>query len=221
MRAFALFLVLGCGNETALRVDVDAPRAPRASSCEDASTERQALTFEAREGCSFSEDGNLERRNEHIQARADEARFVSLPPPDTLCGLSLVSKDGPVSFDDHLAILIDDIVVVSGGSGLALDEHPERDGLPRFDWEDIAGRPFSDRYADYRCLGEGRCEVPRTEEVGTLDVRIDPETMASIATSLDWVDGLDVRIVTFGDDDWADCAHTDLTLDVVVETIAR
>lgn len=216
-------LVFGCVNETGL-VDAADPLLlpgdtglPR--TCDDHRTEVVTLDFPARGGCRFGQDGNLDRRNEHLQAYADQSRFVALPEGSQICTLTLASGGERASFDDHLAIVVGDVVIVSGGSGGALDEHPVRDGLPRFDWAAIRGRPFADRYTDYECLGGGRCQVPRTEERGPLDVRIDPDTMADIARSLGVVDGLDIGIVTFGDDDQGDCAHTGLALDVTVQYV--
>ncbi len=198
--------------------DTGVPPEPPVS-CLEAISDTVSLTFEPRSGCAFSADGNLERRNEFLQARADQARFVSLPDASQVCEIAMASGGARATFDDHLVVLVEDVVLVSGGSGGSLDGYPFRDRLPRFDWEAIRGRPFADRYTDYECLGGGRCVVPRTEELGSVDVQVDPDTMADIVEALDLTRGFDVRMVTFGDDDNGDCAHTGLSLDVTVRYV--
>lgn len=209
----SIFLI-GCSNETTLRARLDAVVVP--VDCDDALVANVPLTFAPRAGCAFSEDGNLEPRNEFIQARTDEARSISLTEAETVCGVTLASDGEAVSFDDHLSILVDDVVVVGGGSGIPLDEHPFVNGLPRFDWEVLRGRPFGPRFGEYECLGDGQCRVPNTEEVGPLDIDIDARVMGAIAEDLDLSAGFDVRILTFGDDDGGDCAHSALGLELEV-----
>ena len=229
MRFFLIAAALvGCTYEGQLRSRVEPPIAPTDDdatdpssprSCRDGVTDVVTLSFAAREGCAFSTDGNLEPRNEFLQARSDEARFVPLPTGALLCDLSLRSIDDAVSFDDHFALLVNDVVLVSGGSGGALSAHGQVSGLPRFDWETLRGRPFADRYTPYECLGGGTCVVPRTEEFGPLDVEVDPDTMEAIVEALGLTDGFDVHILTFGDDDWGDCANTEVELEAVVRYV--
>jgi len=232
MRLLLSVCLVGCGNEALLRsradtqvVPPDDPTSPSTTptreprSCSDAVEEVIEVVFPARSDCAFAQGPNLERRNEFLQAYAEDAEFVALPDGSRLCGLTLASQGERTSFDDHLAIAVDDVVVVSGGSGGALDDYPIVAGLPRFDWPAIRGRPFADRYTPYECLGEGSCVVPRTEEYGPLDVQIDPATMASLVDALSIHDGFDVRILVFGDDDPDDCAHRELALDLQVRYV--
>ena len=191
---------------------------PTVADCQAAAETRSfTLGFQPRRGCVFSSEGNLPPRNEFVQARADEVRFVQLPQIRTLCDLTLRAREGPpIFFDDHVAIVVEDVVLVSGGSGLALNEYETVDGLPRFDWSAVRGEPFRPRNSAYACLGGGRCDVPRTERFGDLNVEVGSETMIAIANSLSLNGGFNVRFLTFGDNDASDCAHSELTLDVDV-----
>jgi hypothetical protein len=193
------------------------PPPPPEPTCEDALTETFELVFAARSGCAFSSAGNLEPREGFLQARRDEARPILLPPIRTLCDLALRSREGPpIAFDDEVVVLVEDVVLVAGGSGLALDEYPTVDGLPRFDWAAVRGASFRPRDAPYRCLGGGPCAIPRTEELGELSFAIDAATMGAIAEALDLLGSFRVRFVTFGDNDPSDCAHGDLRFDLEV-----
>jgi len=224
--------LVGCGSELMFGRQAETPELPTTSTTaatststtpndpldcdDDAVLEVTELLFAARANCDFSNDGNLDPRNEHLQARAEESHFVELPQGATLCALALESQGDRAAFDDHVAVLVEDVLVVSGGSGGTLDDYPLVDGLPRFDWTTVRGRPFADRYTPYGCLGGGRCIVPRTEESGPFDVQIEPETMAELVGALALDAGFDVRLLVFGDDDWGDCAHSDLALDLSV-----
>lgn len=212
----AAALAVGCGQENGLRAQLDPPGAEPSEHCEAPQRHTQQLTFPARSGCAFSIGGNLEPRNEFVQARAEEAHAVQLPRGATVCGWSLSSAEDDLTFDDHLALLVDDIVLVTGGSGLAFEEYPEAEGLPRFDWAQIRGRPFSGRYDPYTCLGDSVCGVPETERTGPLELVFDDATMSEIAGALQDPADFDLTLVTFGDDDGGDCAHSALTADLEV-----
>ncbi|MEL6186713.1 MAG: hypothetical protein AAFU79_18995 [Myxococcota bacterium] len=230
----AAFLSAGCEDDLLLRDASEAaePEAPSDSSpppripidvpvserCElDALTETFEVYFPARAGCAFSTDRNLPPRNEHIQARAVDVASIELPSVSALCDLALRSRQGPpIAFDDDVAILLETVVLVAGGSGLALDEYPKLGGFPRFGWEDVRGQPFRPRNSPYVCLGGGRCVVPSTEQLGQLAVSIESETLISLAESFDLERGINVSFVTFGDNDPSDCAHGDLRMDLEV-----
>ncbi|MEM6928633.1 MAG: hypothetical protein AAF602_16975 [Myxococcota bacterium] len=219
-----LAVLVGCSNEIGLRSRAPTPPFPETSDgvplrCLDAAIESVPIDFSARDDCDFGRRGNLDPRNGFVQARAVAEQAVELPPGALLCSASLESDGAPVTFDDHLALLLDDVVLVSGGSGGAIDDYPVVDGLPRFDWTEVRGRPFAERYTPYECLGGARCVVPRTEETGPLDVEIPAPTMVDLVDALAIEGNFDIRIVVFGDDDVGDCAFSDLTLDLVMRYV--
>lgn len=167
VRVIALLAVMGCSNEIGLRSRAPTPSVPETSDgvplrCLDAAIESVPIDFPARDDCDFGQRGNLDPRNGFVQARAVAEQRVELPPGARLCSASLESEGDPVAFDDHLVLLLEDVVLVSGGSGGALDDYAVVDGLPRFDWTEVRGRPFAERYTPYECLGGGRCVVPST-----------------------------------------------------------
>ena len=160
--------------------------------CEGAAIETFELAYPPRQDCPFGEGDNLERRNEHNQARVEEYRSIRLPPGAQVCDLSLVSREQGVFFDDHLTMTLNDVVLVGGGSGYELDDFTVVDGLPMYSWMEIAGTPFSERYAPYDCLGgnDSVCQVPRTEETGPFNVEIAPAAMAKLTEVLEGDDAL-------------------------------
>lgn len=176
------------------------------------------VSFEQRQGCPWGEGDNLERRNEHNQARVEEIRQIVLPAGAEVCDLEITSSEGAaVWFDDHILLALDDVVLVAGGSGLRWNEIDVVDGVPRYDWPGLRGRPFAERYAPYVCLGgdQSECRVPRTEEVGPLVLSFPHQVIA------DLVEGpsFQLTLVTFGDDDNDDCAHAEVELAVGVRFV--
>lgn len=186
--------------------------------CEGAVVETFDLAYPARQDCPFDVDDNLSRRNEHNQARVEEYRSIRLPEGAQVCSLSLVSRENSVFFDDHLTMTLNDIVLVGGGSGYLFDDLVFVDGLPRYEWPEIAGTPFAERYAPYDCLGgeDSVCQVPRTEETAPFHVEIAPAAMQMLTGEISDADAMRFGVITFGDDDGGDCAHSAVTLEVTL-----
>ncbi|MEL6187238.1 MAG: hypothetical protein AAFU79_21645 [Myxococcota bacterium] len=184
----------------------------------DSITETIEVFFPARSGCSFSSDGNLPPQNESLQARAVDVASVDLPQIRVLCDLQLRSQRSPaIRFDDDVAILLEEVVLVAGGSGPALDEYPKVDGYPRFVWEEVRGQRFRPRSNPYACLGSpSLCQVPSTEQLGQLEVSFDANVLIALTQTLNLEAGFDLSFVTFGDNDPTDCAHGDLRMELEV-----
>lgn len=180
------------------------------------------LAYPSRQDCPWNEGGNLEPRNEFNQARVEEYRSIRLPEGAVVCELSLASQEQGVFFDDHLTMTLNDVVLVGGGSGYVFEDLELVDGLPVYEWSALAGSPFAERYAPYDCLGgtESVCQVPRTEETAAFNVEIAPPAMARLTSVLEGADSLRFGVITFGDDDGGDCAHSAVTLDVDLSYLA-
>ena len=170
----------------------------------------------ARVDCPWGLQGNLTPRQWHNQARVVERETHLLPEGATICGLRITSEESTFLYDDAVALLFEDVVLVSGGPGTPLDQFPVRDGLPRYDWPAIVGTEMADSAAPYLCLGgrTSQCQVPQTEVIGQFALDFAPEVMASLAARVAPPDGFSLSLVSIGDNDPQDCAHTDLTLQV-------
>jgi hypothetical protein len=176
------------------------------------------LDFAAREDCPWGLDGNLEPLNERNRARVEELRDIVLPDGAQLCDLSIASSTADLLFDDHVTITLDDVVLVGGGYGYDVADLPVVGNLPRFAWTSLIDLPFRDRDAPYWCLGqpESVCVLPETELGGPLEVDLSDAATDDLMVAMAGRSTLPFRLVTFGDDDADDCAHTELTLQVEV-----
>lgn len=174
------------------------------------------ISFPSRVDCPWGVGDNLWQQNEFNQARVEETAVVGVPAGAELCSVRLRSTTEDLMFDDHVTIALGGVVLVGGGSGYAIDALPRVDGLYRYDWSALAGTPFADRSAPYWCLGgsESTCVVPSTEVLGSLELDIGGAALGELAAALTGVESVPLTLVTFGDDDEDDCAHTALELDV-------
>ena len=119
--------------------------------------------------------------------------------------------------EEEFALVLDDAVLVGGGSGYAMELLDVRDGIPRWDWQRVAGVPFPPRDTPYTCLGGAEpCEVPQTEQPGPLELTFDDAILRDL---LDPDVAHELTLMTFGDDNDTDCAHSAFTLEVTLEVL--
>lgn len=197
---------------------VEPPDAPPVSPCDDPERLVVALTYPARQDCPWGVDDNLAPLNEHNRARVEEVDDIVLPDGAQLCDLSIRSSTADLLFDDHVTITLDDVVLVGGGYGYDVAGLPSVGNLPRFDWAAIVDLPFRERDARYWCLGEPQsvCVLPETETAGQLEVDLSKAATDDLIAAMAGRSTLPFKLITFGDDDADDCAHTALTLEVEV-----
>jgi hypothetical protein len=195
------------------------PPPPRASDpCDTPQSLTVALLYPAREDCPWSTDDNLAPLNEFNRARVEEVQDIVLPPGAQLCDLAIRSATSDLLFDDHVTITLDDVVLVGGGYGYDVGGLPMVGNLHRYDWAEVVDLPFRARDSPYWCLGEPQsvCVLPQTEIAGPLEVELSEGATRDLVAAMAGRSVLPVRLITFGDDDAGDCAHTDLPLVVEV-----
>lgn len=190
----------------------DEPPPPR--TCEDAIIDTVVLMAPEARGCPWGRNDNLERRNEFNQARTIESWELPLPAGAMLCEVSLSTQEERVVFDDHISLLLDDALLVGGGSGYPVDLLEEVDGVPRFDWMRVRGTAFQGRDTPYWCLGGAEpCVVPDTERPGRLELAFDDALLRDLVVASD---APELSLLTFGDDNESDCSHSAITLEVTL-----
>ena len=83
------------------------------------------------------------------------------------------------------------------------------------------GQSFRPRNSAHQCLGGGRCQIPNAEQLGNLNSEFDSATTIAVASALDLRGRLNIRFLTFGDDDLPDCAHSGLRLGLDIRNLAQ
>ena len=199
-----LLLQLACGPLTIdLRAD-EPPPDSEAQACLDPSPIEVTMPLERSwSTCPWGEEDNLEQGQQIVTARVEEAQGLALDA--TICSLEL----GEVVpyYDDGFFLLLGDAVLATSHAEL-IDALEVEDGLPRYDWERLAGQPFTEESG--WCLGEDQgsdCEVPGARSGDSLQLDL-------AEGALERLDGpLQLSWVTFGDnDDWTDCTHAEMEL---------
>lgn len=233
--SFALVLVGCIENELSAPDDFDRPPVSEPGStpvdevpppvvpCVDLQTLTVDLEFPARQDCPWGLDDNLTQQNELNRARVEEVRDLVLPDGAQLCDLAIHSRTDDLLFDDHVTLTLDDVVLIGGGYGYAIDVLGVSANLPRYRWDDVVDLPFRDRDAPYYCIGEpdSACVLPQTEVAGPLDLALSEAATEDLVAAMSGKTTLPFRVITFGDDDEDDCAHTDLILEVEVSYTLR
>lgn len=222
-----LALLAGCIENNFARVedpglalsDTGAPTTSTSSSSPACFADTFVFSYPERSDCPWGTGDNQWQINEVNTARVEETQWIGLPADTSLCGLRIRSTTEDLEFDDHVTLVIGDIVLVGGGSGYPIERLPVVDGLYRYDWGALVGTPFADRNAPYWCFGGDAtaCEVPATETLGPVRIDLAGAPMDALAAALSGATDIPLVLVTFGDDDADDCAHTALTLEVAVQ----
>lgn len=194
------------------------PGDPPILPCDDLQVLTVDLAYPERQDCPFGIDDNLDRLNEFNRARVEEVQDLVLPDGAQLCDLAVHSQTEDLLFDDHVTLTLDEVVLVGGGYGYDIAALPLVDGLYRYTWAELVDVPFADQSAPYYCLGapDSTCVMPQTEIVGPVDIELSDAATDTLIAAMVGRTTLPFRLITFGDDNDGDCAHTELTLTVDV-----
>ena len=211
--------------------DTDTEPPSIAERCEDETVREITLQirFDAREpGCDWGEDGNLEPDGGVVTARAEEAEPLVLTDVaicDMLFDFEPDDEEQNIRYDDNFFLTFDD-VVLAASYGPMVDEFDAEGTFRLYDWDDIAGYPFSfDEDIPTYCLGEeeglSSCEVPPPERNGPIAIELHPTIVNGLAQRAYAEQRYEFGFVTLGDDEPdEDCSHGAFEFRVEVSYIA-
>lgn len=189
--------------------------------CSDGSKKMvtNTLVFERRQDCSWEMNGNLETRNNYLQARETQTRSVPVKNGDLVCNVSVSSATETFHYDDTLFFTLNDYILMSSNDNVVPDF--ETDGnLLLWKWQSIAGKNRSFNKANSYCFGaDDSCSVPGHDQEGKLEFSLDDERFSELAVKLAKKNQLDFSVTATGDNDAGDCYHSHLELDVQMEVV--
>ncbi len=171
----------------------------------------------------FALPGNGPRNDRFFMARVDQLQKVPLPQNGTLCGFQVAvqTSNNKFVYDDHFLFAIDNTPVAYS---YRFDKV-----LPRgvfgveFDWSKIMGKPWLTSEEGIFCLGMesglAECSWPQTDTKGEIILKFKNELIQKVFALRKESNrsDLQLRFISFGDNDDYDCEHSDIKMKVTVQ----
>lgn len=162
--------------------------------------------------CPWNTNGNLAPRDVYFQGRIEQNMDFSLPAGSTLCSLQLDFAVQQFQFDDHFILVFDDIVIASSYRFTSFDQ---MSGLSVYNWSKIAGMYWNHSDEGTFCAGkDSMCSWPATDVPGSISMKFTPAFVQSIFALNPNRTAHQFKMVTIGDNDNLDCAHSPIQFSV-------
>jgi hypothetical protein len=205
------------GTDKKAAVAPPPPPPPPPGACSDSNiqTLSETLKFPPSAECAFNQDGNLDRKNEFIQAQAVQTVKIPVPANIVLCSIEIKSSVDSLRYDDFLVFTMDKYVLV--GSNGNMMNHLQKDGnLFIWDFEKVKGQPadLDDTLPPY-CIGAA-CDVPGHDQTGPFNVDFQSAEISELANRQIGKNEFSFSLITTGDDNDGDCEHTEFDLSLTL-----
>lgn len=179
------------------------------------------------QGCSWSQKDNLAAKDGKVRARIEQVADLGVELNQTFCGVSLSSPVQDIQFDDEMILTLNGRVLMSSFD--YNDRFETVDGQAVYSWNKLADafNPGPATPPKPYCLGAAavdgnpNCTLPKTETSGKFELTI-PMADAHKLSSLAKKHGkAELGLIVTGDNNAADCSHSDLTLDVAITYVGK
>ena len=204
--------------------------------CNNPAYEQTPLAFDLNfaedpPGCDWGDNGNLEREQGTVTARAEQVQGLSLPEGTVMCDVLLdfngvdPSSVQTIIYDDHFFLTFNDAVLASSHGGLVA-YFTQEDNLPIYRWGSIVGEPVNFNSAEPYCLGEdlglAECEIPPSDQQGPISLAYDEDIIHKLSKRAIEENRFDYSFITIGDNDASsDCTHEAFSFVVTARTLSR
>ena len=176
-------------------------------------TTKSSINFPARKGCSWSQNGNLNKNNGHLTARESQESLIDIPDGVLVCGISMTSIETNVTYDDGLIMALNNNLLFSK-SVPRIRNLDKKNDLYQWDWNNLdVGESWDDKPNDY-CLGE--CTIPETQTTGSFSYSLTEKDSAAVIVNNGRENDLNFKLIITGDDNDSDCSHSGLSFEVEV-----
>ena len=157
---------------------------------------QQVVTFAEPAGtCAWGTDsapnlGNLGQLDSRVSARLEQDIVLAVPSNALLCSLSLdFIPDGTAGqnmvYDDEIFMTFNNVILAASQSYDTAFE--KKDGYMMYDWNRLAGKPYTPTGFQQYCLGAdqalGSCSIPPTQTPGVMKVTLSDALVQGIAAS--------------------------------------
>ncbi len=178
--------------------------------------------------CLFGKDGNLEQKNDFMQARYEQHRKLVLPANAVVCDLDMSTPTQKFKYDDVFVFTFNGRILATNNKTALYMTSPENslmiDSAPvpiyKYNWLSLSTLPFVNQVDDY-CLGLAQgaamCQWPETEKQGDIQFDFNRDlliALGSYAASTEQTFGF---IITGDNDPDLDCYHERLEFSMSVK----
>lgn len=204
------------GGDGAARVPVEVSPDLVAATCVNRPPVRKtvAVNFDKpSRTCDFNQNGNLDLRNLHFQARIEQIASFDLPTDSVICALGFRFERQRFRYDDYFAMTFDGVVIAASFEfGRFLEK---KNDLQIWDWRKVVGMPWDMSRPTTYCAGNAqnlaRCQWPPTETEGDIILEIDQRVFQKVAAMDIKRSVHEFHFITTGDDNPdIDCLHEPL-----------
>jgi hypothetical protein len=173
--------------------------------------------------CEWNKDGNLEPRDQFLQARIEQMEEFNLSDGSQICDLEFEFEQQKFHYDDLFLLTFNDSVLASAydleGTMKKLN------GIYQYNWSDMVGDPWINAKEEVYCYGRQQgltnCSFPGHDLPGQISLDISPELIQSIMGVNFGKKKHFFKIVTIGDNDDFDCEHDPLSFSVKIQYVQK
>lgn len=169
--------------------------------------------------CEWEKDGNLQPRNDYLQARIEQEENLQLPPGAIICDVKFQFEKQQFLYDDHFLLSFNGAVIASSFNFETV--LTRKSNLLRYNWAAIAGMYWDKKMEGTHCSMGSQCSWPITDTPGYIIMNFDPlmfqQLMAEDLTRNDH----SLKFVSIGDNDVNDCEHSDVSFTLEVDYVIK
>lgn len=174
--------------------------------------------------CPWSVGNNLPAKDGIVRARREESHSLETNEKEAICSIKVNSTQQQIKFDDELILTFNDVVLLSSYD--YSKRYPQEDGMPVYRWDGLknAFNPGPATPFTPFCIGSPNdpkpaCTVPKTETTGLFKLDVPADISAKLSTKALAEKRATIGLVVTGDDDSADCNHSEIKLDIELEYV--
>lgn len=185
--------------------------------------------------CEFAEEGkqtssgNLEMKDEYMQARYEQNRQLNLPQDAVICDIQFSNDLQSFKYDDVFFFSYNGYLLATNNKPAIEDRlRPESrklsdnqfTSLYKYDWLKLRGARFENEPYDY-CVGDSeglsQCSWPVTEEQGKIKLWFSPAVLVAASSSRPSSNQVFTFAITGDNDPELDCYHEKLEFNMNVK----
>ena len=174
--------------------------------------------------CPWKEGSNLPAKDGIVRARTEESISLQTSEKETICGIKVNSSQQTITFDDEMTLTFNDVVLMSSYDYSS--RYTLVDGMPLYSWEALknAFNPGPATPFNPFCISSQNdpapvCTVPKTQIPGLFKLNVPAEISAKLSEKALAEKKAIIGLIVTGDDDAADCNHSEIKLDIELEYV--